>query len=202
MDLEHPRGLMFLTAAFMECPTGEVLTHIRFEQKTLPDKSAYFRYVYGCVYAGEDDMEYETIKNDLTAFYGENEPQHGSINYLDKQIVRCPESSGFSVFLTAVTMELDFETDTLRYVYKCGKVRLAAESMCEEILSPKNGGKDYVLQNLEHHSIKCPPYSGLTKFQLRVNYHPLIHSDLWYQFTCCSQPYGFKQRPSPRKFLF
>ena len=198
MDLEHPRGLMFLTAAFMECPTGEVLTHIRFEQKTLPDKSAYFRYVYGCVYAGEDDMEYETIKNDLTAFYGENEPQHGSINYLDKQIVRCPESSGFSVFLTAVTMELDFETDTLRYVYKCGKVYGSINSVCEGKSTLKHQAKDLFVLNLEHLGITCYPNEGLTKFQLRVECEPDLL--LWYEFTCCKPThYGLIiSRPSPR----
>ena len=196
MDWRHPRGVMYLTTAWIECPTGEVLTSIRFEQKALK-----FRYAYACVYAGNVKMEYETIKNDLTAFRSEVDGKQGSINYLDRQSVRCPKNSGLSVFLlTAVGMELHNDADTLRYIYKCGNVHFSGDSMCGVRSTPKHQAKDFFLPTLEHLGIKCHHDEGLTKFQLRVEYNPVLL--LWYEFTCCRQPYGFLERQLPSNSTF
>ena len=176
------------------------MTRIRFEQRPLIDKSAHFRYVYGCVYAGKEDMVYETIKNDLTPFRDEIDSGLGTINYLDRQALICPKSSGINVFMTAVAMELDLETEMLRYIYKCGKVDLGTESLCEERSTPKHQTKDFFLLNLEYLGIQCRPDEGLTKFQLRVEHEPGLL--LWYEYTCCRQGYGFLGRPSPRNSIF
>ena len=176
------------------------MTPIRFEQKPLgpsaSNKYGYFRYVYGCIYAGQECMEYEKIKNDLTAYHGTNDSLQGTIHYLDRQTVRCPETS--SLYLTAVTMELDFETDMLRYIYKCGKVYGSINRVCEGKSTPKHQAKDFFVLNLEHLGITCYPNEGLTKFQLRVEYEPDLL--LWYEFTCCKPThYGLIiSRPSPR----
>ena len=184
INWEDPRDIWYLTTAWIECPAGEVLTRIRLEQRPLPE-SGYFRFAYGCIYAGKGDLEYDTIENDLTPYRGEVDSQQGNIHYLDRQIVRCPENS--SSYLTAFTIKRDLEIDMVRYIYKCGKADL---SSCEEKSTPKHEAKDFLLTNLEHLGIECYPSSALTKFQLRVEYEPKLL--FWYEFTCCSPPfYGF-----------
>ena len=88
-------------------------------------------------------------------------------------------------YLTSLSMEVDYDSEVLRYVYKCGNPTLQSHSpRCEERQTEKAESENYFLPALRHHRVLCNTGEALSKFYLRVGYEGPGY--VWYFYTCCT----------------
>lgn len=177
MDWQTPEGLMYLSSLQIECPTGEVLSRVQFEQN-----GGEFRYAYDCINTRQT-LAYETIANDWTVYRG-GQGEAGTINFLERQVLSCPERS----FLTAIRMEIRRNSGELRYRFTCGRLNSGPELMCQARSTKRKDPEGFSLPGLRHHDVKCDRFEGLTKLQLRAEFDPSL---VRYDYTCCRQLNGF-----------
>ena len=178
MNWISPQGIIYLASAQIECPVGEILHSIEFEH-TFKN----FRYAYRCLRANQE-LEYKTIVNDWTDYLGwatHLVGKLGDVNFLDRQLLQCPEGG----LMASIRMEVDFEAEKLRYIYKCGKLKSGSAPTCHDRQTPEIDPVNYHLPTLEQLGMKCESNEGLFKFQLRARYDT---PRIWYNFTCCSLP--------------
>ena len=181
MQWNSPVGITYLASSAVECPDNQLLNNFQFEQ--LEKKK--FRYQYECRVEGLE-LQYENVTNDWSAYLGwisNPGDRLGNVNFLDRQTVDCSDKG----FLTSFYIEVDYNTENLRYIYTCGRPRnfVFDSSQCNDQETAKFDSEDYHLTALEHHSVKCNKNESLVKFYLRVDYEaPRGH--VWYHYTCCS----------------
>lgn len=175
---------MYLSSLQIECPTGEVLSRVQFEQN-----GGEFRYAYDCLNTRQN-LAYETIANDWTAFRGP-QGEAGTINFLERQVLSCPERS----FLTAIRMEVRRNTGEPRYKFTCGRLNFGPELMCLSRSTRRKDPENFSLPGLKQHDVRCDRHEGLTRFQLRAEQDPPL---VRYDYTCCRQPNGFGSWPLPQ----
>ena len=178
MDSKSPQSISYLTRAKIECPEGQILQSVAFSHK---DKKE-FRFNYECIFVAAV-IEYETITNGWSEHMVES-PNQGNINLLDRQSLDC-YSRGF---LATIFLEINLETEQLRYVYRCGKfAHSEARTACQVRQTPKHDAENYLLTTLEHHDIKCQDEELLSWFQLKTD-GKSPYSLLWYNYECCGPP--------------
>lgn len=176
------RGVLFLANAQIDCPEGKVLANVQMERQLNT-----FRYVYEC-FGADDDLEYETVANEWTAYMGlyEKIGRSSGVNFLDRQNVDCSGKG----FLTSIQMEVHLEAEMLRYVYRCGRKTNALQSqVCRERQTAKQDADDFYLPSLMQHQLRCKDNEGLMKFRLRASYEP-PNGYLLYHFSCCRTKTG------------
>ena len=172
-------GTRYLASPLVECPLGEILNSVQFEHDF-----SLFRYAFDCLDTNQD-LGYETVANSWTkdTWTPEFLGKRGNIGFLSHQNLSCPARS----FLASFRLEVNLETEALRYIYKCGKLPSGLKPKCQDRQSPMTDPEDFFLPTLEHHAIKCQPDEGLFMFKMGaklVSLSPVI----WYNFTCCSPP--------------
>jgi hypothetical protein len=184
MNWKSPTAITYLANSELQCPENQLLNSFQFEH--LEKKK--FRYKYECGARRSLQLEYKNVTNNWSAYLGwVSNPgdRLGNVNFLDRQTVDCTGKG----FLTSVYMEVDFDTEHLRYIYTCGKpISVALEAYkCNDHHTQKYDSEDYRLPALEHHFIKCNKNEFLVKFFLRVDYEA-PRGNVWYNYTCCSIP--------------
>ena len=133
-------------------------------------------------------MVYETVSNDWTAYRGLREnlvDRKGNILSLARQALDCSDKG----FLTSVRVEVHLESEILRYVYTCARMKKNSDASqsCQERQTVKQESDDFYLPTLVRHSLRCEKGEGMRKFHMRGE-SELPSDKLWYNFSCCRSP--------------
>ena len=126
----------------------------------------------------------DTVTNSWTDYLGwhpDYADVNGDVNFLDRQNVDCSGKG----FLASILMEVDYDTDQLRYIYQCGKpASRHPEAECEDRKTTKSDAEKYFLPTLRHHHVRCEKGEVLKSFLLQVDYD-LPGGHVWYNYSCC-----------------
>ncbi len=144
-----------------------------------------FRYDYQCTNV-DQSLALTTVENEWTDYLGWNPDyadSNGDVNFLDRQTVDCSGSGGL---LASLSMEVNYETKTLRYFYQCGMPANSHQApRCKDTTTPKRDSENFFLPSLRHHHVRCDKNAFLQKFYIIVDYdQPRGH--VWYHYTCCT----------------
>ena len=178
-DWISTQGLVYLSSAQIECPKGRVIGSIKFERQMNT-----FRFVYQC-FRMKGDLLYQTLTNDWTVYRGSSESvvgKRGNILLLGLQALDCSDKG----FLASIRMEVQLESDMLRYIYSCARKKKKNSDVgqsCQERQTANQEADDFFLPTLVRHSIRCEDDEGLKKFQIRSD----ARSNLRYNFGCCKR---------------
>ena len=178
MNAKSLSGVTYLANAVMECSERQLLNGFNFQN--LDDKK--FRYNYDCTNV-KQELSTETVTNpwtDYLGWYAEYANSTGDVAFLDRQNVDCSGKG----YLASFQMEVDYDSEKLRYVYKCGH-RTLQEDKCGLRTTTPVDSENFFLPTLRHHHVHCKDDEVLRSFWLKVDYI-LPRGHVWYDFSCCA----------------
>ena len=172
----------------VKCPGQQLLRGFKFEHR---DKEE-FRYNFQCN-TPSNTVDTTTQSNEWTLWgHTDTSVPDGSLNFLDRQIIDC----GNNGYLKSFKIETEPETETLRFVYDCAKIKdkLFFEGTCsnkQTVTSPgyfwtNEDGKEkyqhFSLVVLDGQEVKCLENEALNSFRFLTDYS-IRH--IYYIYSCC-----------------
>jgi hypothetical protein len=179
MNWKSLTGVTFLSNAELECPEDRALKGLQFEE----DNRKKFRYSFECSTVG-GELTFESISNPWSAYLGWNPEyadKNGNVNFLDRQTADCTGKG----FLASLAMEVEYDRQELRYLYKCAKVAPVFSPKCVDRRTAAHDSEGFLLPALRYHAVSCDDGEYLQKFNLMVDYEE-PNGHVWYRFTCCT----------------